>query len=289
MAAKRPASVKKTQAWKRAGTYLALIVLSVVFAFPFVWMISTSLKFDWQIFPKEGSGFSMNLFPWPMRWENYGRALQTFPFLSYLYNTLYICVFTVIGTVLSSTLVAYGFSRIQWRGRNAVFIMVLATMMIPYQVTLLPVFILFRDLGWIGTYKPLIVPAFFGSAFYIFMLRQFFMTLPGELSDAARIDGCSELSILTRIIAPLAKPAIATVALFTFMGAWLDFMGPLVYLNDERLYTLALGLNAFLGRYGADWSGLMAAGTVVVAPIIILFFLTQKTFIKGIALTGMKG
>ena len=282
--------MKRQQAWKRLATYCALVALGIIFAFPFVWMISTSLKFDWQIFPKEGaSGVSLNLVPWPIRWANYPRALQTFPFLNYLYNTLYICIFTVIGTVLSCSLVAYGFSRVQWRGRNAVFILVLCTMMIPYQVTLLPVFILFRSLHWIGTYKPLIVPAFFGSAFYIFMLRQFFMTLPGELSDAARIDGCSEMTILLRIIAPLAKPALATVALFTFMGAWLDFMGPLVYLNDERLYTLALGLNAFLGRHGADWSGLMAAGTVVVAPIIILFFLTQKTFIKGIALTGMKG
>ena len=281
--------MKRQQAWKRAVTYAALVGLGLGFAFPFVWMISTSLKFDYQIFPRAGNPFSLNLFPWPMRWENYPRALQTFPFLSYLYNTLYICVFSVIGTVFSCSLAAYGFSRVRWPGRNAVFILVLCTMMIPYQVTLLPVFILFRNLGWIGTFKPLVVPAFFGSAFFIFMLRQFFMTLPGELSDAARIDGCSELGILLRIIAPLAKPALATVALFTFMGAWLDFMGPLVYLNDERLYTLALGLLAFLGRHGADWSGLMAAGTVVVAPIIVIFFVTQRTFIKGIALTGMKG
>ena len=281
--------MKRGLAIKRGFTYLALVALAVVFAFPFIWMLSTSLKYDWQIFPREGQPFSLNLFRWPMRWGNYPRALETFPFLNYLYNTLYICLFNVIGTVASSSLVAYGFSRVRWRGRNAIFILVLATMMIPYQVTLLPVFILFRNLGWIGSYKPLIVPAFFGSAFFIFMLRQFFMTLPGELSDAARIDGCSELGILLRIVTPLAKPALATVALFTFMGSWLDFMGPLVYLNDERLYTLALGLHAFLGRHGADWSGLMAAGTVVVAPIIIIFFFTQRTFIKGIALTGMKG
>jgi multiple sugar transport system permease protein len=224
-----------------------------------------------------------------LRWDNYPRALKTFPFLLYTCNTLFIAVSVVIGTLLSASLVAYGFSRVQWRGRNAMFVLVLATMMLPDQALVLPRFIMFRHMGWIGTFKPLIVPAFFGTAFDIFLLRQFFLTLPGELSDAARIDGCSELGILWRIIVPLSKPALATVALLTFIWAWLDFMGPLVYLNDERMYTLALGLAAFLGRHGADWSGLMAAGTVVIAPIIVIFFFAQRTFIRGIALTGMKG
>jgi len=223
------------------------------------------------------------------RWENYPRALKTFPFLLYTRNTLYIAILVVIGTLLSASIVAYGFSRIQWPGRDIVFILVLATMMLPDQALVLPRFIMFRHLGWIGSFKPLIVPSFFGTAFDIFLLRQFFLTLPGELSDAARIDGCSELGILWRIIAPLSKPALATVALLTFIWAWLDFMGPLVYLNDENMYTLALGLAAFLGRHGADWSGLMAAGTVVIAPIIVVFFFAQRTFIRGIALTGMKG
>jgi multiple sugar transport system permease protein len=223
------------------------------------------------------------------RWENYPRALKTFPFLLYTRNTLYIAVLVVIGTLLSASVVAYGFSRLQWPGRDIVFILVLATMMLPDQALVLPRFIMFRHMGWIGTFKPLIVPAFFGTACDIFLLRQFFLTLPGELSDAARIDGCSEFTILWRIIMPLSKPALATVALLTFIWAWLDFMGPLVYLNDENMYTLALGLAAFLGRHGADWSGLMAAGTVVIAPIIVIFFFAQRTFIRGIALTGMKG
>jgi len=223
------------------------------------------------------------------RWENYPRALKTFPFLLYTGNTLYIAILVVIGTLLSASIVAYGFSRVQWPGRDIIFILVLATMMLPDQALVLPRFIMFRHMGWIGTFKPLIVPAFFGTAFDIFLLRQFFLTLPGELSDAARIDGCSELGILWRIIVPLSMPALATVALLTFIWAWLDFMGPLVYLNDESMYTLALGLAAFLGRHGADWSGLMAAGTVVIAPIIVIFFFAQRTFIRGIALTGMKG
>jgi multiple sugar transport system permease protein len=222
------------------------------------------------------------------KFSNYPRALKAFPFLLFLRNSLLICTLVVLGTLVSCTLAAYGFARVTWPGRNAVFFLVLSTFMIPYMVTLLPMFLLFRYFGWIGTYLPLIVPAFFGNAFDIFLLRQFFMTIPGELSDAARIDGCSELGILWRIVVPLSTPALATVALMTFIWAWLDFMGPLVYLNDESMYTLALGLSAFLGKHEADWSGLMAATTVAVIPIIVLFFFAQRTFVKGIALTGMK-
>jgi len=224
-----------------------------------------------------------------LRWLNYPRALKAFPFLVYLRNSLIICIPVVLGTLISCTLAAYGFSRLSWPGRDVVFFCVLSTLMIPYMVTLLPMFLMFRTFGWIGTFLPLIVPAFFGNAFDIFLLRQFFRTLPAELSDAARIDGCGELTILWRIIAPLSKPALATVGLMTFIWAWLDFMGPLVYLNDESTYTLALGLSAFLGRHAADWSGLMAAAAVVILPVIVLFFFAQRTFIKGIALTGMKG
>jgi multiple sugar transport system permease protein len=161
--------------------------------------------------------------------------------------------------------------------------------MLPGQATMLPVFLLFRWLGWIGSFRPLWVPAFFGNAFFIFLLRQFFRTIPGELSDAARIDGCGEAGIFWRVILPLARPALASVALFTFIGTWTDFMGPLVYLHDEGQFTLALGLTAFLGRHGAEWHLLMAAGTVVTAPLIVLFLLTQRTFVKGVALTGLKG
>jgi ABC-type glycerol-3-phosphate transport system permease component len=224
-----------------------------------------------------------------VQWGNYLRALTRFPFHRYVVNTLFISVLVVIGTILSCCLPAYGFSRLQWRGRDVMFVFVLATLMIPASVVLLPQFILFRKLGWIGTFAPLIVPHFFGNAFDIFLFRQFFMTIPRELSDAGRVDGASELRILFQMIMPLSKPVIATVAMMTFMFCWLDFLGPLVYITDERMYTLALGLEQFLGRHGSDWSGLMAAATATVAPVIVLFLLIQRLFVQGVALTGMKG
>ncbi len=274
--------------WLGTGLYwVVLLGVGATFFAPFLWMITTSLISQMQL--AQASPTELVWIPKPIVWGNYPRALTTFPFLLYLRNTLFICLTAVVGTLFSCALPAYGFSLIQWRGRDAVFILVLSTIMLPSVVTMLPMFVLFRKLGWINTFLPLVVPPFFGSAFYIFMLRQFFMTLPLELSDAARLDGCGDFSIFWRVVVPLTKPALATVALFTFIGAWMDFMGPLIYLNDERLYTLALGLLSFLGRYAADWSGLMAASTVVILPIIVLFFFTQRTFIKGIVLTGIKG
>jgi multiple sugar transport system permease protein len=267
--------------------WLVLLGLAATFFAPFLWMVATSLISESQM--AQASPTELVWIPKPMAWANYPRALTSFPFLLYLRNTLFICLLTVIGTLFSCALPAYGFSLIRWRGRDAVFLLVLSTIMLPSVVIMLPMFVLFRALGWTNTFLPLVVPPFFGSAFYIFMLRQFFMTLPLELSDAARLDGCGDFSIFWRVVVPLTKPALATVALFTFIGAWMDFMGPLIYLNDERLYTLALGLLSFLGKYSADWSGLMAASTVVILPIIILFFFTQRTFIKGIVLTGIKG
>jgi multiple sugar transport system permease protein len=223
------------------------------------------------------------------QWHNYPDALSSFPFALYTWNTLVLCVLTMIGTVLSAALPAYGFARLRWNGRDPLFFILIATIMLPPQVTMLPVFLIFRSLGWTGTMKPLVIPAFFGSAFFIFLLRQFFMTIPQELSDAARIDGCNELGILWRIIAPIAKPALSTVALLSFTGAWMDFTGPLIYLHDERTYTLAVGLMAFLGRHGGEWSLLMAAATVMTVPMLVLFFFAQRTYIQGIALTGLKG
>ncbi|MGV3722145.1 MAG: carbohydrate ABC transporter permease, partial [Actinomycetota bacterium] len=176
-----------------------------------------------------------------------------------------------------------------WPGRDALFLILLATMMLPGQVTLIPVFAIFRALGWVDTIKPLVVPQFLGTAFYIFMLRQFFMTIPLELSDAARMDGCSEWDIYRRVILPLARPALATVGLFTFINAWNDFLGPLIYLNDDRKATLSLGLQQFVSQHGAEWSMLMAASTLMTLPIIVLFFFAQRTFIQGITLTGVKG
>jgi multiple sugar transport system permease protein len=234
--------------------------------------------------------------PTVFRWENYWKAISYkanelgfIPFLQYGKNTLYIALLSVLGTVLSNSLVAYGFARINWPGRNIAFFLTIATMMIPGAVLTVPVYVIFKDLGWVGTPKPLWVPAFFGSAFNIFLLRQFFMSLPFELSDAARIDGCSEFQIFRDVILPLARPALAVVALFNFMYVWNDFFGPLIYLTDQKTYTLAYGLQAYQNQHGGtEWPMLMAASAIVVIPVIVLFFFAQKTFIQGITVTGMK-
>ena len=268
----------------RTLTYATLVVLGALFALPFLWLLSTSLKSPQQLFrlPPEW-------IPNPVVWANYPRALTAIPFFLYLQNTLYIAFFNVIATVISCSLAAYGFARIEWPGRNALFVVLLGTLMIPYSVIQIPQFLIFRDLGWIGTTNPLTWPAFFGNAFFIFLLRQFYLTIPQELSAAAKIDGASELQIYWRIILPLARPALAVVALFTFMNNWNDFIGPLIYLGDREQYTLAIGLYGFLSRVKTDWGALMAAATVMVAPIVVLFFFTQRTFIQGITLTGIKG
>ena len=224
-----------------------------------------------------------------LHWGNYVEAFNKMDFLLNLRNTLFICVSCVIGTVMSCSLVAYSFARIPWRGRDTVFVLVLATMMLPYQVTLIPLFAVYSKLGWVGTFKPLIIWAFFGVPFYIFLLRQFFLGIPQDLSAAARIDGCNEFGIFWRIILPLAKPALATTALFTFLFEWGDFLYPLVYLQDDRQYTLAVALQQFQSQHESLWGPLMAMSTVITIPIVIVFFLTQKTFIQGITLTGLKG
>ncbi|HEY3265832.1 MAG TPA: carbohydrate ABC transporter permease [Armatimonadota bacterium] len=264
-------------------THLSLMALAVVFVAPFYWMVSTSLKQDRQIFDPA------SWYPNPVMWANYKHALTYIPFLRYTENTLLICAVSMFGTVLSCSLVAYSFGRIQWKGRDALFVLVLATLMLPGQVTMIPVFLIFKWLGWIGSYKPLLVPTFFGSAFYVFLLRQFFRSIPAELSESARMDGATEGGIYARIIMPLSKPALATVALFTFIGAWTDFMGPLLFINDPNKYTLSLGLQQFVSQHGAEWSMLMAASTVMALPIIVLYFLAQRTFVEGITLTGIKG
>ncbi|MBM3290486.1 MAG: carbohydrate ABC transporter permease [Candidatus Hydrogenedentes bacterium] len=222
-------------------------------------------------------------------WQNYPKAFDTMDFWINLRNTLFICVSVVIGTVISCSLVAYSFSRIDWPGRDALFVVVLATMMLPYEVTLVPLFVLYKHFGWTGSFKPLIVPAFFGTPFYIFLLRQFFMGIPRDLSAAARIDGCSELGTFMHVILPLAKPALATTALFMFLFQWADFLNPLIYLQDDRQYTLAIALQQFQSNHESEWGPLMAMSTVITAPIVVLFFLTQRTFIQGITMTGLKG
>ena len=282
--------------------YILLLAGSLAFLFPFFWMLSTSLKPieatmrippDWMppwhgVAEPEKQGW---------QWGNYIDAiayqsdvLGYIPFVRYARNTLYLAVLGVIGTVLANALIAYGFARIAWRGRDTLFAITLATMMIPFPIIMVPLFAIFRELGWVGSFKPLWVPAFFGSAFNIFLLRQFFMTIPRELSDAARIDGCSELGIFRNVVLPLSKPALAVVALFHFLYVWNDFLGPLIYLTDQRMFTLSLGLQVYQSQHGGtQWNMLMAASTIVVVPVIVLFFLTQRTFIQGIALTGLKG
>jgi multiple sugar transport system permease protein len=261
--------------------YAALIILSVVFFSPFVWLVMTSLKPEAEVFT--------TILPRHWVLTQYKDGLTHFPFMLYLRNTMVLCTANVVGVLLSSSLVAYGLSRIPWKGREPLFAVLLSTMMLPAQVTMVPMFAVFKTLGWIDTLLPLTVPAFLGNAFFIFLLRQFFMTIPGDLTDAARLDGCSEFDIYRRVVMPLAKPALATVALFTFLATWNDFIGPLVYLYDEGKFPLSLGLAMFTSQYGSFWGQLMAVSTVMTAPILLLFFLTQRTFIQGITMSGIKG
>jgi multiple sugar transport system permease protein len=271
---------------ERVSVYALLLFLSVLFALPFVWMASTSLKDDPQTYHVPPIWI-----PNPMRFQNYPEALTFLPFGRYFVNTMQIALPSVLGALVSCTLVAYAFSRIRWPGRDALFFLCLATMMIPFQVRMIPLFLTFKTIGWINTYLPLIVPTFFGDAYFIFMLRQFFLTIPQELSDAARVDGCAELGIFLRIIVPLSKPALAVVGLFQFMWAWNDYLGPLIYLNEEAKYTIALGLQQFRSTFSYQlvWPYLMAASTSTIIPIILLFFFTQRTFVEGITVTGIKG
>ena len=272
--------------------HVLLAVLSVLFLIPFIWMLSTSLKVESEVMTKTPVWIP----PHP-QWHNYSdaftygsKSLGYVPFLVYGRNTLLLCLLVVIGNVASNSLVAYSFARLKWPGKDVAFALTLATMMIPFPVLMVPLFNLFRMLGWVGTYRPLWVPAFFGAAFNIFLLRQFFRSIPFELSEAARIDGCSEWQIFKDVVMPLAKPALAVVALFSFMGTWNDFLGPLIYLLNQKTFTLSIGLQAYQSQAGGtEWNLLMAASTIVVAPIIILFFFTQRLFIQGIALSGIKG
>lgn len=269
--------------------YLVLGLCSLVMLLPLYWMLITSLKTVQAV-----HDFPPAWFPAPIIFSNYPQALSFFPFWLYFWNTTLIVAGVIIGNLVSCSLVAYGFAKLRAPGRNVLFGILLATMMLPEQVTLIPVYILFQRLGWINTFLPLIVPYWLArSAFSVFLLRQFFLTLPQELSDAARVDGASHLTILTRIIVPLSKPALATIAVFSFMGVWNDFLHPVIYLNSEDRYTLALGLLALIGQSResgvVEWQLLMAASMVMMLPVLIVFFFAQRYFIQGIALTGLKG
>jgi multiple sugar transport system permease protein len=272
----------------RLAIHTVLILLALPAMLPLVWMISTSLKADTSVY-SGGGGFSLtNLIPHPAVWNNYPKALQTVPFDVYLKNTVTLCALTVLGAVMASAWVAYGFARIEFRGRGFLFALMIATIAMPDQVTRIPVFELFRSMGWYGTYLPLVVPAFAGAPFYIFLLTQFFKTLPDDLAESARLDGAGEFRIFRQIVLPLAIPALTTVALFQFLSTWNDFTGPLIYINDPGKYTLAYGLQQFMSAYDGQWAQLMAASIIFTIPIVVLFFFAQRTFIQGIATTGGK-
>nr|WP_206695925.1 carbohydrate ABC transporter permease [Bacillus subtilis] len=264
-------------------TYGLLVSLSIVFIFPFLWLVGTSLKPE-----NEAISFPPSLLPKVWDFANYIDVFTIVDFGQYYLNSIIVTVATVIGTVLSSTLVAYGFARIKGKGRDVWFILLLATMMLPPQVTMIPVYMIFAKLGWTNTFLPLIVPAFFGNAYFIFLLRQFFKTIPKELEESAYLDGCSTLGIFWRIVLPLSTPAVITVALLSFMWTWNDFLGPLIYLNDDSKFTLALGILQFKGALLIEWGPMMAASVLIILPLIIMFFVGQKYFIEGIATTGGK-
>jgi multiple sugar transport system permease protein len=272
------------RAWRNGIIYIVLVVGAVFFLTPFAWMLSTSLKPDEQVFtiPPEW-------IPAPVMWSNYARLLTEIPFLRYLGNTIFVTVTSVAFYVASSAVVAYGFAKLRFPGRDVLFYCLLATMVLPPQVTLIPQFVMFQKLGWVGTFLPLIVPALTGSAFAVFLLRQFYTAIPGDISDSARIDGANEWQIFSRIVLPLSRPALATAALFIFIWTWTDFLNPLIYLTDDRLYTLAIGLQQLSSTRAAAWPLLMGGSLLMSVPIIVMFFFAQKTFIEGVSTGGLKG
>ena len=288
MLAPREALLPEREA-KLTLLHLALLSGSALFLVPFVWLIVTSLKTDAQI-----AVYPPVWVPNPVLWRNYPDALHFLPAgsgygLLNLMNTLIIAVMSVLGTVLSSSLVAYGFARLRWPGRDWLFGVLLATMMLPDAVTMMPRFLIFRELHWIDTLLPLWVPSFFASAFNVFLLRQFFMGIPQELEDAAKIDGCGPLTTWWRVMLPLVKPALAAVTIMTFLGAWKDFLGPLIYISSPEKMPLSYVLQLYNSAHGGEPGLLMAATTLVVLPVIILFFFTQRYFIEGVSFTGLGG
>jgi multiple sugar transport system permease protein len=331
--------------------HVTVFIVGLFFLLPFLWMLSTALKSDLDIYRtpqtwlpydikevevngemlpvyevqiddttrelaalevKKGQGtfidpvdpetiievrmkFAEPILIVKPRWQNFadaiGKAIRPgtgISFFTYIKNSLIIAFFSILGTLISCTTAAYGFSRVHWPGRDKIFLVVLGTMMLPFQVTMIPMYVVFSEIGWTNTFLPLIVPTFFGNAFMIFLLRQFFLTIPEEMCDAARVDGATEWQIFTRLVLPLSKPVLASVMVFTFLWAWNDFIGPLLYLTDPKLFTLAIGLQDYQGQHNVAWNLLMAASVIFTMPIIVAFFFAQRTFIQGVKLTGLK-
>lgn len=279
-------SIRLLRSGAQGLRYIVVVMIGFVMLFPLYWMFITALRplSEVYIYPPMWIPSAINLGNIPKAWTAPDANFNLF-----LFNTVLITILSVIGNLVSSAMVAFGFARLRSRYRDVLFMLVLATMMIPGQVTLIPTYALFTAVGWVNTFAPLIVPQFFGAAFYIFLLRQFIMTIPVELDDAAKIDGCTPLGIFFRMIVPLCKPAFAAVAIFSFQSHWNDFMGPLIYLSDPKLFTVALGIRLFVQKYTTDYQGMMVVSSLMILPMIVVFFLAQKHFIQGIALTGIKG
>ncbi|MHB0878359.1 MAG: carbohydrate ABC transporter permease [Anaerolineae bacterium] len=288
MAAVQPRFWRRQSILKKTYRYLAFVIVAVcaaAFMVPVAWMLSSSVSTNAEIFM-----YPPHWIPERLHFSNYPKAFQVIQYWLYMRNTVVITVAATVGAVLTSSIVGYGFSRLRARGRDVLFVALLATMMLPGQVTLVPVYLIFRMLRWTDTYLPLIVPSWLGGGpFYIFLLRQFYATLPQELDDAAKIDGCGFFGIWWRLLLPLSKPALATVALFSFFSHWNDFLGPLIYLTSPDRYTIAIGLQFYTSFGRVDWSLLMAATVVTVIPPLVAFFFAQRTFVQGIVMTGIKG
>tara|TARA_B100001123_G_scaffold36712_1_gene37927 strand:+ start:218 stop:1045 length:828 start_codon:yes stop_codon:yes gene_type:complete len=274
----------KSSKLERLSIYLIVACGGTLMIVPFLWMLSTSLKTTVQ-----SMAFPPEWWPQPFVWENYIRIYEHMPFFTFLFNSSKIVFFVLIGQLATCSMAGYAFAKLRFPGRKALFLILLSTMMIPAEVTLIPVFVIMKYLGWINTHYALIVPAFFGSVFGTFLLRQFFLGLPNDLEDAARIDGCSPFGIYWRIMLPLAKPSLATLAIFTFMGTWNDFMRPLIYLSDMDKMTLPVGLALLANHQDIRIPLIMAGAMLSLLPILILYVFGQKYFVRGIALTGMKG
>ena len=268
----------------RSLLYFLLISVGVTMLLPLLWMISTSLKQPGEVFllpPK--------WLPDPPQWGNYAKLFEVLPFGRFLFNSLKISTLATLGALLSCSMAAFAFARMRFPGRNFLFAIILATLMIPYHVTLIPLFALYKNLNWLSTHLPLIVPYFFGTGFGIFLIRQFFLTIPQELMEAARIDGCSFIQIYYKIFLPLAKPALATLGIFTFLGSWNNLIGPLIVMNEVSTMTLTLGLTLLTTQSNGRWELIQAGAVISVIPMILIFLVGQEHFIQGIARTGLKG
>lgn len=264
--------------------HVVMILLGITFLMPLAWVVSTSLKLPGQVFITP-----IQWIPTDPKWSNYAEVFQRLPFHLFIRNSFYVSIMGTLGIVFSSLTVAFGLSRLRWPGRNIVFTVLLGTMMLPSIVTMIPVFIIFKEIGWIGTFYPLWVPSWLGGAFYIFLMRQYMMTLPIELDEAAKIDGASNFRVLWQVIAPLCGPAIATITIFAFLQHYNAFMEPLIYISDNEMFTLPLGLLWFKGRFGNFWHLVMAASMITILPVIVLFFAAQRYFVEGAQFSGLSG